>query len=182
MGKLNLQVKVHWGSLRKRHRWLASFMTSSEMPFMGLSWFLWESRLRLRFASRWFRLCRWVSACHAKLGKRDLSLYSQCDTHATMSPNCRDSVAWVSFRGDIASQCCRLSRMAAPLIDQNRRKNFGQSLVLARIDQKIGCFFGLFVRYATIDQIITDIFGLFGMVSHVVKISGPKNPISYLRK
>ena len=147
MGKLNLQVKVHWGSLRKRHRWLASFMTSSEMPFMGLSWFLWESRLRLRFASRWFRLCRWVS-----------------------------------FRGDIASQCCRLSRMAAPLIDQNRRKNFGQSLVLARIDQKIGCFFGLFVRYATIDQIITDIFGLFGMVSHVVKISGPKNPISYLRK
>ena len=116
------------------------------------------------------------------LGKRDLSLYPQCDTHATMSPNCRDSVAWVSFRGDIASQCCRLSRMAAPLIDQNRRKNFGQLLVFARIDQKIGCFFGLFVRYATIDQIIIDIFGLFGMVSHVVKISGPKNPISYLRK
>ncbi len=25
--------------------------------------------------------------------------YPQCDTHATMSPNCRDSVAWVSFRG-----------------------------------------------------------------------------------
>lgn len=117
--------------------------------------------------------------CHAKLGKRDLSLYPQCDTYATLSPNCRDSVARVSFfgGGDIASRCCRLSRTVAPLIDQNRRKNFGQSPVFARIDQKIGCFFGLFVRYATIDQIITDIFGLFGMVSHVVKISGPKNPI-----
>ena len=124
MGKLNLQVKVHWGSLRERHRWLASFMTSSEMPFMGLSWFLWESRLRLRFGSRWFRLCRWVSARHAKLGKRDLSLYSQCNTYATLSPNCRDSVAWVSFRGDIASRCCRLSRTVAPSIDQNRPKNW----------------------------------------------------------
>lgn len=27
------------------------------------------------------------------LGKRDLSLYFQCDTYATLSPNCRDSVA-----------------------------------------------------------------------------------------
>lgn len=120
--------------------------------------------------------------CHAKLGKRDLSLYPQCDTYATLSPNCRDSVAQVSFRGDIASRCRCLSRTVAPSIDQNRPKNFGQSPVFARIDQKIVCFFGLFVRYATIDQIITDIFGLFGMVSHVVKISGPKNPISYLRK
>ena len=31
------------------------------------------------------------------LGKRDLSLYSQYDTYATLSPNCRDSVAQVSF-------------------------------------------------------------------------------------
>lgn len=28
-----------------------------------------------------------------KVGKRRLSLYSRCDTHATLSPNCRDSVA-----------------------------------------------------------------------------------------
>ena len=34
--------------------------------------------------------------CHAEAGKRHLSLYSQCDTHATLPPNCRDSVAWVS--------------------------------------------------------------------------------------
>ena len=75
---------------------------------------------------------------HAKPGKRDLSLYSQCDTYATLSPNCRDSVAYVSFKGDIALRCCCLSRTVAPLIKQNRAKNFGQLPVFARIDQKIG--------------------------------------------
>lgn len=30
---------------------------------------------------------------HVALGKWDLSLYFQCDTYATLSPNCRDSVA-----------------------------------------------------------------------------------------
>jgi Fic family protein len=48
--------------------------------------------------------------------------------------------------------------MVVPLIDQNRRKNFAQLPVFARIDQKISLFFGLFVRYATIDQKITDFF------------------------